>query len=105
MYDIQKLVSFYRKRHVCIYLVFIKKEKNLDALHPNWIRIQSSVQMKIVTEEEIPWREYYVVLAVGYLLIYKEGLSKSTRVKKKIYSFYYVSLIVRFYRDLHLLNQ
>ncbi|KAI9363604.1 Rho GTPase activation protein [Pilaira anomala] len=60
-------------------LVYDIQKLNLDALHPNWIRIQSSVQMKIVTEEEIPWREYYVVLAVGYLLIYKEGLSKSTR--------------------------
>lgn len=54
--------------------------KNLDALHPNWIRTQSSVQIKMVTDEEIPWRDYYAVLSVGYLVIYKEGLTKTTRV-------------------------
>lgn len=33
-----------------------------------------------MTDEEIHWRDYYAVLSVGYLVIYKEGLTKSTRV-------------------------
>ncbi|KAG2196237.1 hypothetical protein INT47_007664 [Mucor saturninus] len=60
-------------------LVYDIKKLNLDALHPNWIRTQSIIQMKIIAEEEIPWKEYYAVLAVGYLLIYKEGLNKTSR--------------------------
>ncbi|KAG2234006.1 hypothetical protein INT48_007096 [Thamnidium elegans] len=60
-------------------LVYDIQKLNLDALHPNWIRTQSSVQIKMVTDEEIPWRDYYAVLSVGYLIIYKEGLTKTTR--------------------------
>ncbi|KAI9252056.1 RhoGAP domain-containing protein [Helicostylum pulchrum] len=60
-------------------LVYDIQKLNLDALHPNWIRIQSNVQIKMVTDEEIPWRDYYAVLSVGYLVIYKEGLTKTTR--------------------------
>ncbi|GAA5804433.1 hypothetical protein HPULCUR_009926 [Helicostylum pulchrum] len=48
-------------------LVYDIQKLNLDALHPNWIRIQSNVQIKMVADEEIPWRDYYAVLSVGYL--------------------------------------
>jgi hypothetical protein len=42
--------------------------------------------MKIVMDDglEVSWREYYAVLATGgYLVIYKEGLTKTSRVKYK----------------------
>ncbi|CAO3636981.1 unnamed protein product [Mucor fragilis] len=56
---------------------------NLEALHPNWIRIQSSMQIKVASsttgETELPWKDYYGVLTHGFLLVYKEGLHKLGR--------------------------
>ncbi|GAN04810.1 conserved hypothetical protein [Mucor ambiguus] len=56
---------------------------NLEALHPNWIRIQSSMQIKVASsttgETELPWKDYYGVLTSGFLLVYKEGLHKLGR--------------------------
>ncbi|CEP11285.1 hypothetical protein [Parasitella parasitica] len=58
MYDIQRL--------------------NLEALHPNWVRIQNNIQIKVLSaggETELPWKDYYGVLTNGFLLVYKEGLT------------------------------
>lgn len=65
-----------------MYWKLIHFAKNLDALHPNWIRTQSIIQMKIISEQgpNMPWKEYYGVLATGFILIYKENLNKTSRV-------------------------
>jgi hypothetical protein len=60
----------------------------LEALHPNWIRIQSNIQIKVVSstdeETELHWKDYYGVLTNGFLLVYKEGLNKMGRVNINI---------------------
>jgi hypothetical protein len=41
--------------------------------------------MKVVVEDgnDISWKDHYAVLATGFLLIYKEGINKSSgRVNK-----------------------
>lgn len=62
-------------------LIYNVRKLNLDALHPNWIRTQSIIQMKIISEQgpNMPWKEYYGVLATGFILIYKENLNKTSR--------------------------
>ncbi|KAL0137404.1 hypothetical protein V8B55DRAFT_1528032 [Mucor lusitanicus] len=64
-------------------LVYDIQKLNLEALHPNWIRIQSSMQIKVASsttgETELPWKDYYGVLTNGFLLVYKEGLHKLGR--------------------------
>ncbi|RCH85047.1 Rho GTPase-activating protein 23, partial [Rhizopus stolonifer] len=58
-------------------LVYDMNKMNLEALHPNWIRAQSSVQIKMISEKmEHSWKDYYAVLTTyGFVLIYKESLS------------------------------
>ncbi|KAI8365580.1 Rho GTPase activation protein [Blakeslea trispora] len=50
---------------------------NLEALHPNWIRAQSAVQIKVSSDKmECSWKDYYAVLTTfGFVLTYKESLS------------------------------
>ncbi|KAL9548226.1 hypothetical protein MBANPS3_005788 [Mucor bainieri] len=63
--------------------VYDIQKLNLEALHPNWIRIQSSMQIKVASsttgETQLPWKDYYGVLTNGFLLVYKEGLHKLGR--------------------------
>ncbi|KAK4521176.1 phosphatidylethanolamine N-methyltransferase [Mucor velutinosus] len=64
-------------------LAYDIQKLNLEALHPNWIRIQSSLQIKVASsttgETELPWKDYYGVVTNGFLLVYKEGLHKLGR--------------------------
>ncbi|EPB89478.1 hypothetical protein HMPREF1544_03709 [Mucor circinelloides 1006PhL] len=64
-------------------MVYDIQKLNLEALHPSWIRIQSSIQIKVATcttgETELSWKDYYGVLTNGFLLVYKEGLHKLGR--------------------------
>ncbi|KAI9264063.1 hypothetical protein BDA99DRAFT_571571 [Phascolomyces articulosus] len=68
---------------------FELKQLQLDQLHPEWIRQQDFIQMKMTAEKDhggklSSWKIYYGVLSNGFLILYKDSYSKVKKYSKPL---------------------
>ncbi|KAI9484648.1 Rho GTPase activation protein [Zychaea mexicana] len=69
---------------------FELKQLQLDQLQPEWIRQQGFIQMKMTAEKEdgggklSSWKIYHAVLSKGFLILYKDSLSKAKKYSKPL---------------------